>query len=333
MTAIAVRLAALIAVFVSVFLISQLVLSSTMNRRAEKQAINKRLQLLRSGVSRETIASILRNNMPGRLSENAGPLERLTFAFKRMVGNAGLSSSPGTVFIAMMVGFALLLCLLSLLFWINGIAFTGGVLELVLGLSAAIAIGLPWMVLSQMAQRRRKRMQEQFPLALDVFTRSLKVGHPIATAIQLLTEEVEDPLGSEFGLIADEIAYGANLSDALLAFADRWDIEDIKMFVVCVAVQSETGGNLAEILENLSVVIRERASLYLKVRALSSEGRMSGWMLTALPILTFISVFMSSPSFYLNVADDPIFIYGFSSLIILYFIGVIVIRRMVDLKV
>jgi tight adherence protein B len=176
-------------------------------------------------------------------------------------------------------------------------------------------------------------MEEQFPVALDIFTRSLRAGHPIASAIHLITEEMPDPIGSEFGLVSDEISYGAELTDALAAMAERWNLEDMRMFVVSVSVQSETGGNLAEILENLSSVIRARASMYMKVRALSSEGRMSAWMLTALPVLTLLGVVAISPQFYFDVAQDPIFIFGFSALLVLYAIGVIIIRRLVDLKV
>lgn len=176
-------------------------------------------------------------------------------------------------------------------------------------------------------------MEEQFPLALEIFTRALRAGHPIAAAIDLLTKEVEDPLGSEFGIVSDEVAYGAELNDALLDLADRWELEDIRMFVISLSVQSETGGNLAEVLENLTKVIRDRAALFMKVRALSSEGRMSGWMLTVLPVLTFISVFLISPQFYINVSGDSIFLYGFTSLIALYLLGVYIIRRMIDLEV
>ena len=189
------------------------------------------------------------------------------------------------------------------------------------------------MAISRRAQKRRKRMEEQFPLALDVFTRSLRAGHPIASAISLVTEEMQDPIGSEFGLVADEVAYGADLNDALQGMADRWALDDMKMFVVCVSVQSETGGNLAEILENLSSVIRDRASMYMKVRALSSEGRMSGWMLTALPVLTLLSMLAVSPGFYFDVAQDPIFLGGFTTLLVLYAIGVLTIRKIIDLKV
>ena len=128
----------------------------------------------------------------------------------------------------------------------------------------------------------RKKMQDQFPVALDVFVRGLRAGHPIAAALDLLTVEMPDPIGSQFGIVVDEVTYGADLRDALTAMADRWDLDDMRMFVVSLSVQSETGGNLAEILENLSQVIRERASMMLKVRALSSEGRMTAVMLTAL---------------------------------------------------
>ncbi|WJY19658.1 type II secretion system F family protein [Alteriqipengyuania flavescens] len=115
--------------------------------------------------------------------------------------------------------------------------------------------------------------------------------------------------------------------------ADRWNLDDIRMFVLSLSVQSETGGNLAEILQNLADVIRERASLYMKVRALSSEGRMTGWMLTALPIVAFVGMFSVNPEFYLATADEPMFLFGFIRLGILYTIGFIWLRKLIDLKV
>jgi tight adherence protein B len=176
-------------------------------------------------------------------------------------------------------------------------------------------------------------MQDQFPTALDVFVRGLRAGHPIAAALDLLTVEMPDPIGSQFGVVVDEVTYGAELRDALQAMADRWDLEDMRMFVVSLSVQSETGGNLAEILDNLSTVIRERHSMYLKVRALSSEGRMTAIMLTVLPVFAFAMLFLMNPSFYLDVADDPAFMPSFLGLILMYVIGFITIRKMVDLKV
>ena len=112
--------------------------------------------------------------------------------------------------------------------------------------------GIPLLFLQFRANRMRKKMQDQFPVALDVFVRGLRAGHPIAAALDLLTVEMPDPIGSQFGIVVDEVTYGADLRDALTAMADRWDLDDMRMFVVSLSVQSETGGNLAEILENLS---------------------------------------------------------------------------------
>jgi tight adherence protein B len=115
--------------------------------------------------------------------------------------------------------------------------------------------------------------------------------------------------------------------------ADRWGLEDMHMFVVSLSVQNETGGNLAEILEGLASVIRERASMFLKVRALSSEGRMTGWILTALPVLAFSVLFLINPKFYLDVSGDPLFVRSFIGLLTLYTIGFFWIRKMINIKV
>jgi len=216
---------------------------------------------------------------------------------------------------------------------VAGYALTAGMFVMALAFAGALGIALPMMVLTRLAQRRRKKMEEQFPVALDTFVRGLRAGHPIAAALDLLTKEMRDPIGSEFGIVVDEVTYGADLRDALQRMAERWDMNEMHMFVISLSVQSETGGNLAEILENLSTVIRERASLFMKVRALSSEGRMTAVMLTALPILTFCGLFLVNPAFYLDVAQDNMFIIGFTGLILLYIIGFVTIRRMVDLKV
>ncbi|MCJ2178708.1 type II secretion system F family protein [Novosphingobium album (ex Hu et al. 2023)] len=333
MTPLFARLLILIGIFASVFLVSQIVIGFMVNRRAEQRAVNKRLSLLRSGRDTDEVLSILRRGTPPRLPEGAGPLGRAYFRFQQSVVMAGITLGPKTAVLYMGFGAVGVGLLLLFLVWHSPIPVTAGVIELILGLAIAIAVGVPLLVISRMAEKRRTRMERQFPLALEIFTRALRAGHPIASALDLVTKEVEDPLGSEFGMVSDEVSYGAELNDALLDLAERWDLDDIRMFVISLSVQSETGGNLAEVLENLNKVIRDRESLYMKVRALSSEGRMSGWMLTVLPILTFVGVFLLSPRFYLNVAGDPMFTYGFTGLIVLYFIGVYIIRRIIDLEV
>ncbi len=333
MTALLVRLAVLIAIFASVFLLSQLAVGAYVNRRAERATINRRLALMQAGFDQEAVAGALLKNAPPTLSPDASYFERAWVSFIRMVMMSGIRVESRSFAFWMGIAFCALVVLIIGIAWVLKFAINTGVVMLVGVVALAVAVGLPVMFVSRKAQKHRQRMEEQFPLALDIFTRSLRAGHPIASAIMLVTEEMSDPIGSEFGLVADEVAYGAELTDALLGMAERWDLDDMRMFVVSVSVQSETGGNLAEILQNLSGVIRARASMYMKVRALSSEGRMSAVMLTALPILTLVFLFAVNPAFYLDVASDPIFVIGFPALLLLYALGVFIIRRMVDLKV
>lgn len=319
----------LLTMFAAVVIALQALINDYATRVASRRAVNRRLKLLEKGVPREAVGDLLRPDRANARLGRVGPVA----AFYRMAGKAALGIAPQRLLNAMIVTGILITVLLVMLAMALQRPITPGVLVLLSVVGAAIAIGLPLIVISHIAQRRSRKMEEQFPEAIDIFTRALRAGHPIGAAIQLLTQEMSDPMGSEFGIVADEVAYGLDLNHSLQNFAARWDLEDLQMFAVCISVQSETGGNLAEILGNLAAVIRDRASLYLKVRALSSEGRMSAWMLSVLPVLTFVVLFSINPGFYLDVAADPIFAVSFVTLLCLYAIGVIWIRKMVDLKV
>lgn len=333
MTGAIIRLFILLAVFASVFLLIQVILRASVENRTHLSAVNKRLKMIARGSDREDIIARLRKNDTLFLVGQTGLLGSAYRAFRFNLMMAAVPFTASQVAMAMASLTALLFLVIATLAWGSGYPLTVGIAQLLLAVSAAIAIAVPIMTVNFLAQRRRKRMQSQFPVALDIFVRALRSGHPVASAIEMLTHEMEDPIGSEFGLVSDEISYGAELTDSLSDMAERWDLDDIRMFVVSLAVQNETGGNLAEILQNLSKVIRERAGLYLKVRALSSEGRMTGWLLTILPVITFVLLFMINPPFYLGVARDPIFYIGFPLLLVWYVIGVIAIRKMVNLKV
>lgn len=328
-----IRFFLLLSVFACVFLGSQVLLRSTAEGRARSKAMNARLRIIQQGGGQEAAMTRLRKNDPARYAGIPG----VSAAFQRKLGRSLLMASVPyalpTVLSLMAAAFGGMTVFVALLAKAAGYDLSTGVLIMILAVCGATTIAVPLLIINLFANRRRKRMQEQFPVALDIFVRALRSGHPVASAIELLTTEMEDPIGSEFGLVSDEVTYGADLTEALQAMAERWDIEDIRMFVVSLAVQTETGGNLAEILENLSQVIRARAAMYMKVRSLSSEGRMTGWLLTALPIFTFVVLFATSPSFYLDVAKDPIFMIGFPVMILWYIVGVVSIRNMVNLKV
>ena len=270
--------------------------------------------------------SVLPSNLPHFITAIGQKLERILIA-------AQVTIPTGRLMLGLLLGpFAVFFIILLIMMMFN-VPIGMGRLLMVATFAAIVGAVIPIMILQFKATATRKKMEEQFPVALDVFVRGLRAGHPIAAALDLLTVEMPDPIGSQFGLVVDEVTYGAELRDALQAMADRWDLDDMRMFVVSLSVQSETGGNLAEILDNLSKVIRERHSMMLKVRALSSEGRMTAIMLTILPIFAFSFLFILSPGFYLDVADDPAFVPGFVVLIVMYVLGFYIIRRMIDLKV
>jgi tight adherence protein B len=327
------RVLILILAFATVLLATEALLGAYLRGRASTRAINERMTMIERGASRaETMNQLRRSDglslerLPSMLR---GPGQRL----ERMLMAAGIVMPTGRLMLIVLVAPLTLLVFSVVVLIASGSAVGVGRLMLLVAISLALGLALPLLFLQAKAARRRKKMQEQFPVALDVFVRGLRAGHPVAAALDLLTVEMPDPIGSQFGVVVDEVTYGADLRDALADLAERWDLDDMRMFVVSLSVQQETGGNLAEILENLSKVIRERTSLFLKVRALSSEGRMTAIMLTILPVFAFCGLFMFSPSFYLEVADDPAFVPGFAGLILLYVIGVFTIRRMVDLKV
>ena len=329
-----IRALILICVFGGVVVAVETIARWLATSRAEGHAINLRMKLIGRGRGREQTLNILRR-ADSSLPEGLPPfLDKLGHKFERMLMQAQITTPTGTLMLGILIApiaiFFVLMLIMSL-WWGIGISF--GRLFMSATFAFVLGAALPLFLLNFKATRTRKKMQEQFPVALDVFVRGLRAGHPIAAALDLLTVEMPDPIGSQFGIAVDEVTYCAELRDALQTMAERWDMDDMRMFVVSLSVQNETGGNLAEILENLSKVIRERQSMYLKVRALSSEGRMTAVVLTVLPIFTFAMLFMFNARFFLDVANDPWFIPGFVMLIILYLIGFFSIRKMIDLKV
>jgi tight adherence protein B len=328
-----IRIGILAAIFASVFAVVQISLNVLWTRRSHTHEVNQRLRMLRKGMSHEQVIIELRKNDVQLNTNLPIYLARPFLAFERAVRGSGAAINPVAMLVLLAGVFVAILSLVLIVAALAGIAMSTGTVVMAGGFALCVSFLLPIMVLSTLAQRRRKRMSEQFPIALDIFVRALRAGHPVASAIDLLTREMEDPIGSEFGLVTDEISYGAELTSSLAAMAERWDSDDMRMFVVSLSVQNETGGNLAEILQNLANVIRARASLYMKVRALSSEGRMTGWMLTLLPIATFVGLFTVNPQFYLAVAQDSMFITGAIVLALMYLCGFLIIRKLVDIKV
>ena len=195
-----------------------------------------------------------------------------------------------------------------------------------------VGIGGPIFYLRFMAAKRAKALGFQLPQALEIIVRSLEAGHPVPTAINLVGREMSDPIGSEFGMAADEIAYGATMEQAIGRMAERCQHPDIDLFAATVRLQERAGGNLTGLLKLNANTVRERHKMRLKIKAASSEGRASAMILTSAPFVAMGFILISSPHFYGDVIHEPIVKWGLTGLGVWMFIGNMVMRRMIDLR-
>jgi tight adherence protein B len=202
----------------------------------------------------------------------------------------------------------------------------------------ALAFGLvagtvPILRLSSARSRRLHKFDEQLPDALDLMARALRAGHAFPSAMQMVATECSDPIGSEFHIAFEEINYGVSTHDAMMNMAQRVPSMDLRYFVVSVLLQRETGGNLAELLDNLSHLIRERFKLLGRVRVLAAEGKLSAYILIGLPFATAGMVYVVSPGFISLLWTDPggqIFSGG---AVLLMIVGAFVMSRIVRIRV
>jgi tight adherence protein B len=259
-----------------------------------RKNVNRRLKLLRNEPSRENVLVQLRKER-GLTSE--GNYRLGLEALNRMVLQSGLTMGVKKLISIVALG--------AMLAFGGGLVGRGNMLEALL-IALFCGTALPYLVLRILRKRRQKAFGAQFPDGLDIIVRSLRAGHPVPVAINMVAREMKDPIGSEFGIIVDEITYGADLETALRNLYFRIGQEDLPLFVTAVAIQGSTGGNLGEILENLSGVIRERFKMRRKIRALAAEGRASAMILSSLPIAMFLIIQVVAPDFYASVWNEDI---------------------------
>ncbi|MEQ9315490.1 MAG: type II secretion system F family protein, partial [Henriciella sp.] len=173
----------------------------------------------------------------------------------------------------------------------------------------------------------------QLPDALEIIVRSLEAGHPVPTAVSLVGKEMPDPIGSEFGLAADEIAYGSSLDEAVKKLAERTRQPDVELFAATVRLQAKTGGNLASLLKVNAATVRARQKMRLKVKAASSEGRASAMILTSAPFIVMLAMHLMTPHFYGEVIHLKIIQYGLAGCCVWMAIGNLMMRKMINFKV
>ncbi len=193
--------------------------------------------------------------------------------------------------------------------------------------------GTPFFYLCLKKKKRMEKFQRQLPEGLELIARSLKAGHAFPSSMKMAADEFDDPLGPEFEETINEINFGVNVPDALKNLTERVNCADLKFFVISVILQRETGGNLAEIIESLAYIIRERFKLYGKIRTLAAEGKISAIILGSLPFIIMIALHLTSPAYIRVLFTDPAgkIILGISAFMMV--IGILVMKKMVDIKV
>jgi len=193
-----------------------------------------------------------------------------------------------------------------------------------------IGLTLAWFTLSRMRNKRIDKFTRQLPDALDVVVRSLHAGHPFGAAVNLVGREMPDPIGSEFGILSDELSYGIPADVAMDDLVDRVGAPDLKYFTITLNIHRQSGGNLAEILHNLSDVIRQRYLMKAKIKSLSAEGRFSAKLLSVFPLVIYLVIKLLAPNYFDSIWENELELYFFSFCIIMTLIGNYVINKMVN---
>ncbi len=289
--------------------------------RREKR-VNRRLTLLQDGKDTEEVLTILRAEREGSERIKRLPVIGILLDQARQ---ASISMTPITMTVALTMLIAVSFFLLSV--------FTSAILQVKIVVAVILGYGSLFLWLRDKARKRIKLFEEQLPDALDLMVRSLRVGHPMTASVGIVAREMPDPLGTEFGLVADEATYGMSINKALERTADRIPVPDLRFLAIAMNIQATSGGNLAEVLEGLSKVIRSRFKLFRKVKAITAEARWSGWFLSIFPVLALLMVQVVQPNYYDDVSDHPLFLPGAILTFILLVVNVIFMRILVNIKV
>lgn len=294
-------------------------------RRSEKRDLKRRLKALTSLDYDQGGIDIVRK----RILSEVPWFNRKLLKFRRTERVSLLLEQAGTPHT---LGFYILLSAL--------LAFTGltvgsyGNLHYLFSVLFAILLGvLPFLYILSRKKKRMERFQRQLPEALDLVARAMKAGHAFSGALKMVADEMRDPIGSEFDKTLNEINFGMGVPEALKNLANRVDSLDLKFFVISVLIQRETGGNLAEILESIARIIRERFKLHGRIRVLSAEGKLSAIVLIGLPFFVALLLSWVNPEYIATLARDPIGRVMALFVLFLMIAGILFMRKMIAIRV
>ncbi|WP_170476439.1 type II secretion system F family protein [Ruegeria arenilitoris] len=306
-------------VFVGIFMLVTGLTHFAKRGENRAEARNRRLRMVQQGVSDEERLSIL-------LPDNqTGIWARVPFFGKlpETLLQAGVNISPQNFLLLSAMGTAA--------------AAVAGVFFLPAWQAVPIAFLLgavvPALIVKSRQAERQKLLTGQLPDALELMARGLRIGHPVNTSIKAVADEMQDPIGSEFGIIFDQISFGDELTDAVQDFADRVGSEDAQYLAASMAIQHGTGGDLERIVSVLANVIRRRIALRARIKAISAEGRLSGVLLSIIPLVIMGLMSINAPGYYTDVSDDPAFIKLAILVVVLMISNVIILYRLVNFRI
>jgi tight adherence protein B len=311
------------AIFIGVLLMVEGLYLAVFGKSVSLQSkVNRRLDLLEKGEDPEEVLNKLRKEREQHAERGGFPL---LAPLSDNAAKANIAFSPaGLILVMLFVGIVVFVALTFL---------SSAGLPVRLGVSLVMGYGTVYVWLRNKAKKRISLFEEQLPDAVELIVRALRVGHPFSSAINVVATEMPDPIGTEFGLIADEATYGMDITESLEKVALRVDIQDLKFLSVAVSIQSKSGGNLAEVLDGLAKVIRSRFKLFRRVRAITAEARWSGWFLSAFPVVALIMVQLIRPDYYDDVKQTALYTPAAIVVGILLVVNVMFMRMMVNIKV
>ncbi len=306
-----------ILVFVAVLLVANAAGLGVASYRSYRRGMRRRLTPLEAELpTRTELSSIWRERSLTPDGHYALPIIPLN----RLILQSGVTVGTPMVLASMVCLFAASYLIIFVFTKDHFVAFPAAL---------AVGAGAPLVILNVLRDGRRRRFEEQLPDAIDVLVRSLRAGHSIPSAINTVARQMPDPIGGEFAIAAGELTYGLDLETALINLRIRVGQGDLGLLVLAVSIQAKMGGNLAEILSNLSQVIRARFRLRRKAKALSAEGRFSAIALTILPFALFGILWVIAPTYYGQVWNEPIVKPVLLASLVWLAIGNLVMRRMV----
>jgi tight adherence protein B len=312
------RFVIFVGLFLGVLLTLEGVRQLASRRESRDEATSRRMRLIRGGKTAEEVLAILK------------PAERSTgFARLPLIGDvpaalaqAGLTIRPAAFFGAILASAGVFAAAGSQVI---------GVLPSV-GVAVLVFVLVPITGVKILRKRRLNRLVAQLPDALELMARGLRVGHPLNTTLAHVANEMPDPIGSEFGIVVDQVAYGDDLAEAMEDMARRIDMEDVHYLSVSVGIQHGTGGDLATILETLARVIRDRSAMRQRIRSISAESRLSAMFLSAIPVFIFVIMSIITPSYFNDVREDPLFIPMMLTIAAFIVVNALLLRKLVKFR-